>query len=208
MIKLIIVDDHPIFRSGVKQIFDDEPDMEVVGEAGDAPELYKILEEKEWNLVVLDINLPGENGLEILKELKYRNDKVNVLFLSNHSESQYGIRALRAGAAGYMTKDAVPRELVKAVRKISGGRKYISEALAERMADGLNVKERNSGHEGLSDREFQVMCLIGAGKTVKEIAEELLLTVQTISTYRTRILQKMNMKSNAEIIRYIIDNRL
>jgi DNA-binding NarL/FixJ family response regulator len=208
MIKLIIVDDHPIFRSGLRQILEDEHDIEVVGEAGNASQLYKIVQNTQWDMIILDISLPGENGIDILKELKYRNKKADVLFLSNHPESQYGIRALKAGAAGYMTKETVPRELVKAIRKIASGRKYISDGLAEKMANGLSFRTKPDDHEGLSDREFQVMSLIGSGKTIKEIAKELLLSVQTVSTYRARILEKMNMKSNAEIIRYVIENRL
>ena len=208
MNKIIIVDDHPIFRSGLKQILNDEYDMEVVGEAGNANQLYSILEKKEWDLIILDISLPGESGIDILKELRYRFKKVTVLFMSHHPESQYGIRALKAGAAGYITKETVSRELVKAIRKIVAGGKYISETLAEKLADGLSDKPKKMDHERLSDREYEVMRMIGLGKTIKNIAEELLLSTQTVSTYRSRILQKMNMKSNAEIIRYVIENRL
>ena len=208
MTKIIIVDDHPIFRSGLKQILDDEYDMEVVAEAGNARQLYRVLEEKKWDVIVLDINLPGENGLDILKELKYRFKKVFVLFLSNHPESQYGTRALKAGAAGYMTKEAAPRELVTALRKIVAGGRYISPTMAEKLANGLNLDIKKSAHETLSDREFQVMCLLGSGKTVTEIATELLLSVQTVSTYRSRILLKMDLTSNVDIIRYVIENHL
>ncbi|MCK4764435.1 MAG: response regulator transcription factor [Candidatus Aminicenantes bacterium] len=208
MNKIIIVDDHPIFRSGLKQILNNEYDMEVTGEAENARELYQTLEKVEWDLVVLDISLPGESGIDILKELKYRHDKVPVLVLSNHPESQYGVRSLKAGASGYMTKEAVPRELVLAIRRILTGRKYISADLAERLADNLHNKSGKPGHEKLSDREFQVMCMLGSGKTVGEIAEELLLSVQTVSTYRARVLQKMNMKTTAEVTRYVIENHL
>lgn len=208
MNKIIIVDDHPIFRFGLKQILNDEYDMEVVGEAENAMQLYQLVKKIKWNLVVLDITLPGENGIDILKELKYRFDKVSVLFLSNHPESQYAVRALKAGAAGYMTKEAAPRELVNAIRKIVSGGKYISDSLAEKLANGLDIHAGKPDHEKLSDREFQVMCMLGSGKTVKEIAEELLLSVQTVSTYRFRVLQKMNMKTTAEITRYVIENNL
>jgi DNA-binding NarL/FixJ family response regulator len=208
MNKIIIVDDHPIFRFGLKQILNDEYDMEVVGEAENARQLYQLVKKIKWNLVILDITLPGENGIDILKELKYRFDKVSVLFLSNHPESQYAVRALKAGAAGYMTKEAAPRELVKAIRKIVSGGKYISASLAEKLANGLDIHVGKPDHEKLSDREFQVMCMLGSGKTVKAIAEELLLSVQTVSTYRFRILQKMNMKTTAEITRYVIENNL
>ncbi len=208
MNKIIIVDDHPIFRFGLKQILNDEYDMEVVGEAENAMQLYQLVKKTKWNLVVLDIRLPGENGIDILKKLKYRFDKVSVLFLSNHPESQYAVRALKAGAAGYMTKEAAPRELVKAIRKIVSGGKYISASLAEKLANGLDIHAGKPDHEKLSDREFQVMCMLGSGKTVKEIAEELLLSVQTVSTYRSRVLQKMNMKTTAEITRYVIEINL
>jgi DNA-binding NarL/FixJ family response regulator len=208
MAKVIIVDDHPLFRSGLKQILDEEYDMEVVAEAGNAQQLYRVIKERKWDVIILDINLPGENGLDILKELKYQYKKVSVLFLSNHPESQYGIRALKAGASGYMTKEAAPRELVTALRKIVAGKKYISPMLAEKLADGLDRNERKRDHEVLSDREFQVMCLLGSGKSVKDIAGELLLTVQTVSTYRSRVVEKMGMSSTAEIIRYVIENDL
>lgn len=208
MTKIVIVDDHPIFRSGLKQILREELDMEVVGDAGNSNELYRILDQTEWDIIILDIHLPGENGLEILKELLYRYKKVRVLFLSNSPESQYGIRALEAGAAGYMTKEAAPRELVSAVRKIMSGKKYLSETLVEKLANRLGNKSTKTGHESLSDREFQVMCLLGSGKTVKQIAEELMLTVQTVSTYRSRIMEKMKMSTNADIIRYVIENNL
>jgi len=208
MARIIIVDDHPIFRSGLKQIIDDEYDLEVIGEAGDASQLYKMLAEKKWDIIILDISLPGENGIDILKELKYRYKKVSVLFLSNHPESQYGIRALKAGAAGYMTKESAPRNVVEAIRKIVAGGRYISPAMGEKLANGLNVDIIKSAHETLSDREFQVMCLLGSGKTVKEIATELLLSMQTVSTYRSRILLKMDLTSTAEIIRYVIENHL
>lgn len=208
MTKIIIVDDHPIFRSGLKQILQEELDMEVVGDAGNSNELYKMLDQTEWDIIILDIHLPGENGLEILKELLYRFKKVRVLFLSNSPESQYGIRALEAGASGYMTKEAAPRELVSAVRKIMSGKKYLSDTLVEKLANGLGNKSKKTGHDSLSDREFQVLCLLGSGKTVKQIAEELMLTVQTVSTYRGRIMEKMKMNSNADIIRYVIENNL
>jgi len=208
MIKIIIVDDHPIFRSGLKQILETEMEMKVVGTAGSAPELYRILGSITWDLIILDIHLPGENGIEILKELLYRDNKVRVLFLSNYPESQYGIRALEAGASGYMTKETAPRELVTAIRKIMAGKKYLSETMVEKLANGLGRKSKKTGHETLSDREFQVMGLLGSGKTVKEVAAELRLSVQTVSTYRSRVMAKMKMDSNADIIRYVIENNL
>lgn len=208
MNKIIIVDDHPVFRSGLKQILNDAYDMEVVGEAGNARQLYQLLDNVKWDVVVLDIVLPGESGLDILKELKYRFKKVSVLCMSYHPESQFGIRTLKAGAAGYITKEAAPEEIVNAIRRIVSGRRYISHSLAERLAENLDIQPGKPDHNKLSDREFQIMGMIGAGKTIKEIASELLLSVQTVSTYRSRILQKMNMKTNAEITRYVVENRL
>ncbi|MCP4216432.1 MAG: response regulator transcription factor [bacterium] len=209
MSKIIIVDDHPIFLSGLKQILNDQYDLEVVGEAHDAASLYKLAENVVWDVIVLDISLPGQSGIEILEELKYRyGSKVKVFFLSNHPESQFARRALKAGAVGYMTKEAAPRELVAAIRKTASGRKYISASMAEKLADGLDIHSEVPDHEKLSHREFQVMCMIGAGKTIKEIAEILFLSVQTISTYRARILEKMEMKSSAEITRYVVENQL
>jgi DNA-binding NarL/FixJ family response regulator len=208
MNKIIIVDDHPVFRSGLKQILNDAYDMEVVGEAGNARQLYQLLDNVKWDVVVLDIVLPGESGLDILKELKYRFKKFSALCMSYHPESQFGIRALKAGAAGYLTKEAAPEEIVNAIRRIVSGRKYISHSLAEKLANGLDIQSEKPNHDKLSDREFQIMGMIGAGKTIKEIASELLLSVQTVSTYRSRILQKMNMKTNAEITRYVVENGL
>lgn len=208
MNKIIIVDDHPVFRSGLKQILNDASDMEVVGEAGNAMELYQLLDKVKWDVVILDIVLPGESGLVILKELKYRFKNGNVLCMSYHPESQFGIRVLRAGAAGYITKEAAPEEIVKAIRRIVTGRRYISSSLAEKLADSLGIQPGKPAHDKLSDREFQVMCMIGNGKTNKEIARELFLSAQTVSTYKSRVLEKMNMKTTAEITRYVVENNL
>lgn len=208
MNKIIIVDDHPVFRSGLKQILNDAYDMEVVGEAGNGVELYQLLDKVKWDVVVLDIILPGESGLDILKELKYRFKKCSVLCMSYHPESQFGVRTLKAGAAGYITKEAAPEEIVRAIRRIVSGRRYISNSLAEKLANGLDIQPGKPDHDKLSDREFQIMCMIGAGKTNKEIARELFLSSQTVSTYKSRVLQKMNMKTTAEITRYVVENKL
>jgi two-component system invasion response regulator UvrY len=208
MNKIIIVDDHPVFRSGLKQILNDANDMEVVGEAGNAVELYQLLDKVKWDVVILDISLPGESGLVILKELKYRFKKCNVLCMSYHPESQFGVRVLKAGAVGYITKEAAPEEVVNAIRRIVSGRRYISSSLAEKLADSLGIHPGKPAHDKLSDREFQVMCMIGNGKSNKEIARELFLSAQTVSTYKSRILEKMNMKTTAEITRYVVENNL
>ncbi len=207
MIRIIIVDDHPVVRRGLKQILHEEPDVKVVGEAGSAQEAFKIIRTIDCDAVVLDISLPGISGVEILKQLKYEYQKLPVLILSIHPEEQYGVRVMKAGASGYLIKESAPEELVKAIRKIISGGKYISSSLAE----GLITDRDASGkprHENLSDREFQIMRMIAQGKAIKKIAEELCLSENTVSTYRTRLLEKMNMTTNAEIINYALKNQL
>ena len=208
MIKILIADDHAIVREGLKQIVAEEPDMNVTGEAGNSLELFELLEKQSWEIVVLDINMPGMSGLEALKEMKLRNIKTPVLILSMFSEDQYGLRAIKAGAAGYLKKVSAPTELVTAIRKIVSGGKYISDALAEKLADVIDFDSKKSLHENLSDREFQIMCLISTGKTAEEIADELAISIHTVYTYRNRILEKMHLKSNVELTQYAIQNKL
>ena len=207
-IRILIADDHPIVRAGFKQVLSETPDLVVADEAGNGQEVLEHLKKKKYDVVLLDISMPGKNGLEILKELKTDYPKLPVLILSIYPEEQYAIRALKAGAAGYLTKESAPHELISAIRKISAGGRYISESLAEKLATYLNVDMTKSPHETLSDREHQVMRLIASGKTVSEIAENLNLSVKTISTYRTHILEKMKMKNNAEITLYAVQNKL
>jgi two-component system, NarL family, invasion response regulator UvrY len=207
-IRILIADDHPIVRAGFKQVLSETPDLVVADEAGNGQEVLDHLKKKKYDVVLLDISMPGKNGLEILKELKTDYPKLPVLILSIYPEEQYAIRALKAGAAGYLTKESAPHELISAIRKISAGGRYISESLAEKLATYLNVDMTKSPHETLSDREHQVMRLIASGKTVSEIAESLNLSVKTISTYRTHILEKMKMKNNAEITLYAVQNKL
>ena len=194
-IKILIVDDHAVLRQGLKHILAEEWPHAVFGEAGSVPELMQLLRKDSWDVLLLDINLPGRNGLEALKEIA--NDKAHlpVLVLSGHPEDQYAIRVLKAGAAGYMTKETAPDELIQAVRKVLAGGRYVSAALAEKLAFGLSDNSDKLPHEHLSDREYQVLCLVASGKTPTEIAEELTLSVKTISTFRTRILSKMDMKT-------------
>jgi two-component system invasion response regulator UvrY len=208
MNKLLIVDDHQVVRDGVKRIFDDPPGTMIFGEAGTIPEALRLVQEQDWDAAVLDLSIGGRGGLELLKELRQIRPKLPVVILSMHSEEQYARRAFKAGAASYVTKDAPRDELVKAVRKAIEGGRYVTPALAEKLV--LNLQQDASGqpHESLSDREFEVLCLIGSGKTVGEIAELLSLSDKTISTYRARILEKMNMKTNAELMRYAIQNNL
>lgn len=208
MIKVLIVDDHAVVRQGLKQIITDVPDMTVVGEAIDGVEALGKVQTEECDVLVLDITLPDRSGLDILKDVRVVRPKLPVLILSMHAEEQFAVRLLRAGASGYLNKESAPDELVKAIYKVVDGGKYISATLAERLAFEIEGEVNKLPHETLSDREFQVMGLLAAGKTVKEIAEALSLSAKTVSTYRTRILTKMNLKTNADLIHYAIQNGL
>lgn len=208
MIQVLITDDHPVVRRGLKQILAEEPDIAVVGEASNAQELLEQTRKRHCDVVVLDITMPGRGGLDALKELRHEHPKLPVLVLSIHPEDQFGLRVLKAGAAGYMTKESAPDELVKAIRKVFGGGKYLSPSLAEIVAFDLDHDTKKPPHETLSDREYQVMCLFASGKTVGDVSRELSLSAKTISTYRMRILEKMKMKTNAELTHYAIKNGL
>ncbi|MBW2121751.1 MAG: response regulator transcription factor [Deltaproteobacteria bacterium] len=208
MIRVIIADDHPIVRTGLKQIIADAPDMTVTDEANDGHETLRKIREKEFDVVILDITMPGMGGLDVLKQIRIEKPKMPVVVLSYHPEEQYAIRVLRAGASGYLTKGSSTDQVLDAIRKVYRGGKYITPSLAERLAGELEEGVEKPPHEGLSDREFQVLCLIASGKRVRKIAEELSLSTKTISTYRSRILEKMKMKSNAELTHYAIKNRL
>jgi two-component system invasion response regulator UvrY len=210
MIQILIVDDHAIVRRGLMQILTDEPDIGV-SEASDAREALKILRDKKFDMVVLDLDLKSKSGLELMKDIKRDQPELPVLFLSIYPEEQFAVRTLKAGAAGFMSKDAAPEELVNAIRKILRGGKYINESVAERLLSDLNSPAQGHNgmpHEALSDREFQILRLFGEGKTVGEIAAELSISVPTVSTHRTRILEKMGMKTTAELMRYAIENHL
>ena len=208
MIKVIIVDDHLIVREGLKQIISDTSDISVVAEASNGQEAINKIRNNDCDVLLLDISMPGRSGLEILKEIKSELPKLSILILTMHPEEQYAVRVLRAGASGYLTKESAPDELIEAIRKVSDGGKYISSTLAEKLAFNLEVDTGKPFHQTLSDREFEVMCMISSGKTVTEIADEMSLSVKTISTYRTRILDKMRMKTNAELTYYSIKNDL
>lgn len=207
-IKIIIADDHAIVREGLKQIVAEEKDMLVCGEAEDAVSLMELLKKEKWSIVVLDINMPGKSGLEALKDIKQFYPDLPVLILSMFSEDQYGLRAIKAGASGYLKKVSAPTELVIAIRKIVSGRKYINSSLAEKLAESLGNEKNNFLHDKLSDREYQIMCSIALGKSAEEIAAELSLSINTIYTYRNRILEKMSMKSNVELTQYAVQNKL
>lgn len=208
MIKILIADDHAIVREGLKQILSESSDLVVVAEASTGQEVLDKIGKDDLDLVVLDIAMPGRGGLDILKEIKSLKPKLSVLVLSMYPEEQYAVRVLKSGASGYLTKESAPVELVKAIRQISQGKKYISPSLAEKLAVDLEISPDRPPHETLSDREYQVMCMIASGKTLKEIADGLSLSIKTISTYRSRILEKMNMRTNAEVTHYAIKNNL
>ena len=208
MIRVLIADDHAVVRQGLKQILGDTPEMVVAGEATNGQEVLDKVRAEAWDIVVLDISMPDRSGLDILKELQSERPKLPVLVLSMYSEDQFAVRVLKAGARGYLTKDSAPDELVKAIRKVVSGGTYVSAFLAEKLAFEIGTDSSKLPHEALSDREFQVLRLIAAGKSVKEIAAELYLSVKTVSTYRSRLLQKMNLETNAELIHYAIQNRL
>jgi DNA-binding NarL/FixJ family response regulator len=208
MIRILIADDHPIVRRGLQQILADEPDMAVAGEAQTGPEALQLLRQQEWDVLVLDLNMPGRSGLEVLQVVRDKWPRLPVLVLSIHPEEQFGLRVLKAGAAGYLTKDAAPEELVQAIRKVHGGGKYVSRSLAEALARAVEDGAAGPPHEALTDREYQVLCLIATGKTVKAIADQLCLSVKTVSTYRTRLLEKMRLRNSAELTHYAIRNRL
>lgn len=204
MIKILIADDHAIVREGLKQILAETDDLVVAGEAANGHEALEYIRKEDWDMVLLDLAMPGRDGLETLKELKRENSKLPVLILSIYPEEQYAVRALKAGASGYLTKESAPEELIAAIRKVSQGGKYISSSLAEKLALHLEIDAERPVHEMLSDREYQVMLMIASGKTVKEIADEMFLSVKTVSTYRVRALNKMGMKNNSVFTYYAI----
>ena len=208
MIRALIADDHAVVRQGLRQILLETTDMVVTGEAANGPEALERARAGGYDVVVLDITMPGRSGLEALKEIKEARPKLPVLVLSMHPEDQFAVRVLKSGASGYMTKESAPEELVGAVKKVLAGGRYVSPALAEKMASYLAIDTPNPPHERLSDREFTVLRMIASGKTVSQIAVELSLSVKTVSTYRTRILEKMGMASNAELTHYAIKNQL
>jgi two-component system invasion response regulator UvrY len=208
MIRILVADDHAIVRDGLKQIVSDTHDMVVAAEASNGREALNKALEDDYDIVLLDITMPDRSGLDILKEIKSQKPELPVLILSIHPEEQYAVRALKAGASGYLTKESAPEELISAMRRVSGGDKYVTSSLAEKLASFLKTGAEEPLHQTLSDREYQVLCMIASGKRVKQIANELLLSTKTISTYRSRILRKMNMNNNIELTRYAIQNQL
>ncbi len=206
--KILVVDDHAVVRQGVKQILNEQFQGAVIGEARNAEEMIDRIKKFTWDIVVLDVGMPGKSGLDALKDLKQVCPKLPVLVLSAYPEDQLARRMLKAGASGYLTKDSAPNELVQALRKILGGGKFVSASMAELLVANLNEQAERPPHELLSDREYQVMCLIAVGKSLKEIAEDLCVGISTINTYRARILEKMQLKNNTELTHYALENRL
>ena len=211
MVRILVIDDHAIVRKGVIRILEESLDPRAVcDEAANARDATRLLATENYNMVLLDISLPGVSGLDLLKDLHRDHPKVPIMILSMHAEDQYAIRALTLGAIGYLTKESAPEDLLLAVRKVLSGGRYISAQLAERLAAHLGSSSRRGSlpHEELSDREFEVLRLIGAGRTPTQMADELYLSVKTVSTYRSRILLKMHLKSNAELMSYALKNNL
>ncbi|MFA5317037.1 MAG: response regulator transcription factor [Dehalococcoidales bacterium] len=208
MIRVLIADDHAIVRQGLKQIVADYADILIAGEASSGQQVLDMVSKDDYDVVVLDITMPGRSGLEVFKELKGLRPKLPVLILSIHPEEQYAVRVLKAGASGYLTKECAPGELITAIKAISADHKYVTSFLSEKLASQLGLEVAKPPQEALSDREYQIMLLLASGKSVGEIAKEQYLSVKTISTYRHRILTKMKLKSNAELTYYAIQNRL
>jgi two-component system, NarL family, invasion response regulator UvrY len=208
MIKVLIADDHTVVRKGLRHILSATEDILVGDEAANGAEVIKMIGKNIYDVVLLDISMPGRNGLDILKQIRLQNAKLPVLMLSMHPEEDYAARCFKAGASGYLTKDSAAEELVTAIRKVARGGRYISSSLADKLPFAWESEAGEPSHGQLSDREFQVMCMLAGGKTTTEIADELSLSSQTVSTYKARILEKMKMPSIAHVIRYAIENGL
>ncbi len=208
MLKVLIVDDHPVFRAGLKQIIAETNDIIVSAEVSNGWDAVDAAKSGRYDVMLLDISMPGKDGLDVLRDIKEERIGIPVLILSMHPEEQYAIQSLKAGASGYLTKESAADELVTAIRKVSRGGKHISASLAEKLASYVQNASDEAPHKVLSSREYQVMRLIASGKTPTEIAEELSLSIKTVSTYRVRVLNKLDMKNNAELVRYAVKNKL
>jgi two-component system, NarL family, invasion response regulator UvrY len=208
MIKILLADDHPVVRRGLRQILAETPDLLASGEASTVEEVLTSVREQRWDVVVLDVSLHGGNGIELIGEIRRARPETRVLILTVHPEDQYAVRAIRAGAAGFLNKESAPEKLTDAIRKIASGGRYVSPALAETLASVLAGEAGDEPHQRLSDREFEILKLLASGKTVSEIAAQLSLSVKTVSTHRTRILRKMNMTTGAQLTHYAVRNGL
>jgi two-component system, NarL family, invasion response regulator UvrY len=207
-VKVLIADDHTVVREGVKKIISQSADLQVVAEAGNADELFESIRHREVDVLVLDMSMPGKDGIDVLRRLRNENPELPVLILSVHPEEEFALRVLKAGASGYLTKDSPPEQLLLAIKRVAAGRKFVSSAVAEKLTLSLERDYPRKLHEKLSDREYQVLRLLGTGKTVSEIAAGMALSVKTVSTYRVRILEKMQLQNNAELMRYAHEHGL
>ena len=207
-IRVIVADDHPILRAGLVSVLNASPDLRVVGEAGNGAEVLRSISNVTFDVLLLDVSMPGKSGLDLMRQIRKDNPRLPILIVSSHPEDQYALRAIKAGASGYVTKLSAPEDLVKAVHTVATGRKFITPALAEMLADHVERPENGMPHESLSDREFQTMKMIAGGHSLTHIAEVLCISVKTVSVYRSRVLDKMRMKSNVELTRYVVENGL
>jgi DNA-binding NarL/FixJ family response regulator len=207
-IRVLIADDHAIVRQGLRQILSDTDDMEVTGEAGNGVEAVQLARQHEWDVMLMDVSMPDRNGIDALKMVRKEFPRLPVLILSMYPEDQYAIRALKAGAAGYLTKQSAPEQLVTAIRQVASGKKYVSAALALELAEAITDDTGRPAHEKLSDREYQTLCMIASGRTLTQIGEELNLSVKTVSVYRARLLEKMRLANNAELTHYALKHGL
>ncbi len=208
MIRILLADDHSMFREGLKQILERSHDIRVVDEAGNGIDALAKMRHNDYDLALLDISMPGRSGLDILADIRREKPALPVLILSMHPEDQYALRVLKAGAAGYLTKESAADELITAIRRVAAGGRYISAAVADTLVDAIGAPADRPAHEALSNREFQVLCMLAAGRGLREIADELILSEKTITTYRARILDKLHLRNNAELTRYAIDHGL
>jgi len=208
MIRVLIADDHAIVRQGLKKILDESPDIKIVAEHANGADALRWIRANDCDVALLDIAMPGRSGIEVLKQLHEEKPKLPILILSIYPEDQYAVRLIKAGADGYLTKESAPEVVMEAVRRVAAGKKYISPAVAEMLANEFGTQEGKLPHETLSDREYQIFLLLASARTVSEIANALSLSVKTISTYRTRILEKMQLRNNAELMRYVVEKHL
>ena len=208
MIKVLIADDHPIVRAGLKQVIEKSPDMKVAGEALNGQEVLESVSRERWDIVILDFSMPGRSGLDVIKEIRRERPSLPILVLSMHPEAELAPRLLKAGVAGYLMKESATTELVNAIRRIHSGGRYVSPALAEKLAGDLAIATGKQRHELLSDREYQVLLFIAEGRTAQEIAMELSLSIKTVRTYRDRVMEKLSLKNDVELSHYVTEHRL
>ena len=208
MIKILVADDHPVVRHGIRQILSDDADMFVADEASNGEEVLDKIKQDDFNVILLDITMPNTNVLDVIAQLRAQRPELGIVVLSVHPEEQYAVRVFKAGASGYLQKESTPDELIAAVRKVNAGRKYISTSLAERLAFNLMIQSAGLQHDMLSNREFTIMCMLASGKRLREVASQLSISPKTVSSYRKRILDKMNLKNNIELHAYARENGL